>query len=77
MNLAFEVALFIPRNAFFTCRKILRHEADGFTSPPKEGVLRIFIALKYASPRPGLKSRTLGSTAGTLKNTPPKRLSKY
>jgi hypothetical protein len=26
---------------FFTCRKA-RHGADGFTSPPKEGVLRIF-----------------------------------
>jgi hypothetical protein len=25
----------------FTCRKT-RHGADGFTSPPKEGVLRIF-----------------------------------
>jgi hypothetical protein len=25
----------------FTCRKA-RHGADGFTSPPKEGVLRIF-----------------------------------
>jgi hypothetical protein len=25
----------------FTCRKA-RHETDGFTSPPKEGVLRIF-----------------------------------
>jgi hypothetical protein len=24
--------------------------ADGFTSPPKEGVLRIFIALKNPSP---------------------------
>jgi hypothetical protein len=25
----------------FTCRKA-RHRTDGFTSPPKEGVLRIF-----------------------------------
>jgi hypothetical protein len=25
----------------FTCRKA-RHGTDGFTSPPKEGVLRIF-----------------------------------
>jgi hypothetical protein len=29
----------------FTCRKILLHGADGFTSAPNEGVLRIFIAL--------------------------------
>jgi hypothetical protein len=26
---------------FFTCRKA-RHGTDGFTSPPKEGLLRIF-----------------------------------
>jgi len=25
----------------------LRHVTDGFTSPPKEGVLRIFLALKF------------------------------
>jgi hypothetical protein len=24
----------------------MRHERDGFTSPPKEGVLGIFVALK-------------------------------
>jgi hypothetical protein len=35
-----------------TCRKIL-HLADGSASPPKEGVLRIFIALKNPSLRPG------------------------
>jgi hypothetical protein len=29
-----------------TCSKILRHGTSGFTSHPKEGVLRIFIALK-------------------------------
>jgi hypothetical protein len=29
-----------------TCRKILRHGTFDFTSNPKEGVLRIFIALK-------------------------------
>jgi hypothetical protein len=28
-----------------TCLKILRHEADGFTSA-EEGVLRLFIAFK-------------------------------
>jgi hypothetical protein len=36
-----------------TCRKILRHGGFSFTSPPKEGVLRIFMALKSPSPRPG------------------------
>jgi hypothetical protein len=29
----------------FTCRKA-RHGADGFTSPPKEGVLKIFLPEK-------------------------------
>jgi hypothetical protein len=31
---------------YLTCRKILRHGTSGFTSHPKEGVLRIFIAIK-------------------------------
>jgi hypothetical protein len=37
-----------------TCHKILRHGTSGFTFHPKEGVLRIFIALKNPLPRPGL-----------------------
>jgi hypothetical protein len=38
--------LFHTSNAFFlTFRKIFRHGADGLTSPPKESVVRIFIAL--------------------------------
>jgi hypothetical protein len=32
-----------------TCRKILRHGADGFTSPPRKVVLRIFIPLDNPS----------------------------
>jgi hypothetical protein len=32
----------------------LRHGTDGFTSPPKEGVLRIFSALKIRRLRPGV-----------------------
>jgi hypothetical protein len=31
-----------------------------FTSPPKEGVLRIFITLENPSPWPGLNPQTLG-----------------
>jgi hypothetical protein len=45
---------------FLTCRKIL-HGADGFTSPPKEGVLRIFIALKNPSLLAGFEPAKLGS----------------
>jgi hypothetical protein len=55
-----------------TCRKILRYGADGLTSPPKEGVLRIFIALEKPSPRPSLNTRTLGPTASTLSIKPPR-----
>ena len=36
----------------------LRHGTDGFTSPPKEGVLRIFFALKIRRIRAGLNPRT-------------------
>jgi hypothetical protein len=39
------------------CRKILRHGPSGFTSHPKERVLRIFIALKNPSSRPGFNPR--------------------
>ena len=36
----------------------LRHGTDGFTSPPKEGMLRIFSPLKIRRLRPGLNPRT-------------------
>jgi hypothetical protein len=43
-----------------TCRKILRfYEAHGFTFPPKEGVLRIYIALKYPFPSTGVEPAKL------------------
>jgi hypothetical protein len=57
-----------------TCHKILRHETSGFTSHPKESVLRTFIALKNPSPRPGLNPYPLGPVASTLTTTPPRRL---
>jgi hypothetical protein len=57
--------LFHTWKGFWTC-KILRYETDGFASPPKEGVLRIFIALKIHRPRPGLSLRTLCPIARTL-----------
>jgi hypothetical protein len=55
---------------FSTSRKILRHGADGITSPPKEGVLWTFIALKNASPWTGLNPRTLDPMTSTLTVTP-------
>ena len=44
----------------------LRHETDGFTSPPKEGVLRIFYALRIRRLRPCVKPRTWVPKANTL-----------
>ena len=44
----------------------LRHGTDGFTSPPKEGVLRIFFALKIRRLRPGLNPQTRVLKASTL-----------
>ena len=44
----------------------LRHGSDGFASPPKEGVLRIFSPLKIRRLRPGLNPRTWVPKASTL-----------
>ena len=44
----------------------LRHGTDGFTSPPKEGVLRIFFALKIRRIRPGVNPRTWVPKASML-----------
>jgi hypothetical protein len=43
------------------CRKILRYGAEGFTSTPKEVVLRIFIALKTSSLWAGSEPANIGS----------------
>ena len=54
----------LPRNS----RDIL-HAANlrhGFTSPPKEGFLRIFFALKIRRLRPGANPRTWVPKASTL-----------
>jgi hypothetical protein len=56
----------------FPCRKILRHGANSFTSPPKDVVLRILSILKFHNPRPGLNPRTLGSMASTITTIPPR-----
>jgi hypothetical protein len=48
-------------------------QASGFTSHPKEGVLRSFTALKNQSSRPRLNPHTLGPKASTLATTLPTR----
>jgi hypothetical protein len=65
MNLALQSTLLIPIN-FFTCCKILRHGAYGFTSPPKEGMLRISVTLKNPLTWLGFNLPTLGPIASTL-----------
>ena len=50
----------------------LRHVTDGFTSPPKEGVLSIFSPLKIRRLRPGLNPRTRVLKASMLTSRPPK-----
>ena len=44
----------------------LRHGINGFTSLPKEGVLRIFFSLKNPRLRPGLNPRTCLPKASAL-----------
>jgi len=39
----------------------LRHGTDGFTSPPKEGVLRIFFRPKNPTASAGCESANLGT----------------
>jgi hypothetical protein len=48
--------------------------SSDFTSHPKEGVLRIFIAFKNPSLWPDSNPQPLGPVASTLTTTPPRRL---
>jgi hypothetical protein len=68
--------MFIPASDIYV-PKILRHGADSFTFPTKEGVLRIFISIQNPYPRPGLNTRTLGTMVSTLSITTQRRLLKY
>jgi len=62
-NFAYMASLFI-RELLHAAN--LRHGTDGFTSPRKEGVLRIFSPLKIRRLRPGLNPRTWLLNASTL-----------
>jgi hypothetical protein len=50
----------------------LRHGTDGFTSPPKEGVLRIFFALKNPMASAGFEPVNLGTKGQHTTPRPPK-----
>ena len=72
-NFGLEMSGKFCLNAYFhvTFRDLLhavklRHETDGFTSPPKEGVLRIFFTLKIRRLPPGVIPRTWVPKASTL-----------
>jgi hypothetical protein len=56
----------------FTCRKA-RHGTDGFTLPPKEGVLRIFRP-KVPTASAGFKPSNLGTKGQHATSRPPKPL---
>jgi hypothetical protein len=71
-NMNFAFTFVHTSKPSLTCHKILRPGADVFTSPPKEGVQRIFIAIKIYLSRPRLIPRTLGPMASTLSITPPR-----
>jgi hypothetical protein len=54
-------SLFHSSKRSLICRKIFLHRIYGFTSPPKESVLRIFIALKIPSSSAGFEPGNAGS----------------
>jgi hypothetical protein len=51
---------FHTSKGYLTRYKFLYHGADGFTSPPKEGVLRIFVAVKNQLPSDGFEPVNIG-----------------
>jgi hypothetical protein len=61
MNLALRSIFVHTSKDSLICLKIL-HEVDSFTYSPKEGVLRIFIALKSPSSSAAFEPAHLGSS---------------
>jgi hypothetical protein len=59
-NFAYQYPKYIKVS--LTCRKILRHGTSSFTSDQKEGVLRIFNALKKSTSSARFEPATLGSS---------------
>jgi hypothetical protein len=63
-NFAYQYLKYLKGS--LTCHKMLQHGNSSFTSHPKEGVLRIFIALKNPLPHSGFNPQPLGPVASTL-----------
>ena len=55
----------------------LRHGTDGFTSPPKEGVLRIFFRHKNPTASTGFEPANLGTKGQHATPRPPKQCKRY
>jgi len=55
----------------------LRHGTDGFTSPPKEGVLSIFFRPKNPTASAGFEPANLGTKGQHATSRPPKPLGGY
>ena len=55
----------------------LRHGTDGFTSPPKEGVLTIFFTLKNPMASVGFQPANLGTKGQHAASRPPKSLTQH
>jgi hypothetical protein len=66
MNLAFETSLFTLQSYFLHAIKSYNTGPDGFASPLKEGMQRVFIALKNPLPWPNLNTQTLGLVVSML-----------
>ena len=64
----------MPLDALQLIVQKLRHWTNGFTSLPKEGVLRIFSPWKIQRLRPGLNPQTWVPKASMLTARPPKPL---
>jgi hypothetical protein len=60
MKLALRSIFVHTSKGCLTWRKILRHGADGFTSRPKESILRMSIGLKNPSPSTRFEPANLG-----------------
>jgi len=55
----------------------LLHGTDGFTSPPKEGALRIFFVLKNPTASAGCEPANLGTKGQHATSRPPKPIKTY
>ena len=69
----FRLRIRLPRNSRYLLHAAnLRHGTGGFTSPPKEGVLKIFFALKNTTASAGFEPANLGTKGQHATSRPPK-----